>query len=269
MTKELNAVVVNKMNVSPEAMILQVVPDNWELPDFIPGQFAVLGLPGSTPRCGGSDNIEEPEDPGKLIKRAYSTTSSSKVKEYLEFYITLCRSGQLTPRLFTLNIGDRIWMSKRLSGMFTLRDVPSKYDVALIATGTGLAPYVSMIRSELKDRLDRKYAIIHGAYHSWDLGFRGELITLEQVSANFTYLPVISHPQNEPIPWTGLTGFVQDIWHKRLIDRKWGRKPSPDDTHVFLCGNPAMIDSMKTIVENEGFLEHTKKSPGNVHIECY
>jgi ferredoxin--NADP+ reductase len=91
--EQLNAVVTQIIQVSPAMKIFRIAPDGWELPDFIPGQFAALALPGSAPRVSDSTlEIEAPE-PDKLIKRVYSVASSSKSKEFIEFYISLVRSG--------------------------------------------------------------------------------------------------------------------------------------------------------------------------------
>ena len=89
----LNAIVAQRVEISPGLIVLRVVPDGWELPDFEPGQFAVLGLPGSAERCAVCDAEEQAADPDKLIKRAYSIASSSRSKEFLEFYVALVRSG--------------------------------------------------------------------------------------------------------------------------------------------------------------------------------
>jgi len=107
---QLNAVVTLKTEISPWLMILRIVPDGWQLPAFRPGQFAVLGLPGSAPRCALAEPEVPPADPQQLIRRAYSIASSSLINEYLEFYIALVTSGALTPRLFALEIGDRLWL---------------------------------------------------------------------------------------------------------------------------------------------------------------
>ena len=266
---QLNAVVNQKIEVAPGLIVLRVVPDRWSLPDFVPGQFTVLGLPGSAPRCTLSEPEENPPDPDKLIQRAYSIASSSVAKEYLEFYITLVRSGALTPRLFALEIGDRLWLSSKVSGMFTLAEVPGHVNVVLIATGTGLAPYMSMLRTHLPCERGRRFAVLHGARHSWDLGYRSELITLQRLCSNFTYLPVISRPQEEPVAWNGHTGYVQDLWTRGVLDAVWGFHPSPSDTHVFLCGNPGMIEEMEARLTREGFRKHTRRVPGEIHVERY
>lgn len=265
----LNAQVTQRTEVAPGLLILRVAPLGWELPDFTPGQFAVLGLPGSARRCEAAEAEPQPSDPRKLVRRAYSIASSSIEKEYLEFYISLVRSGALTPRLFALELGDRVWMSPKATGMFTLKDVPEHKHVVFIATGTGLAPYMSMLRTYLDAGTPRKFAALHGAYHSWDLGYRAELFTLQRLCRNFTYLPIINEPQGELVPWKGRTGLVQDLWTGGAIKTAWGFQPTPENTDVFLCGNPAMIDSVTALLSSEGFAEHSPQKPGQVHAERY
>ncbi len=264
-----NAIVTSRIEVAPGLMILRVVPDGWRLPDFSPGQFAVLGLPPEAPRCSLSD-AEEPVPPaGRLIRRAYSIASSSLAREYLEFYITLVHSGTLTPRLYALRPGDRVWLGPKITGLFTLQEVPVDVDVVLVATGTGLAPYMSMLRTELTAAGGRRFAVLLGARHSWDLGYHAELATMQRLSPRFRYEATISRPAEEPVPWSGRTGYVTDLWWDSVLAESWGRRPSPADTHVFLCGNPAMVDDMVSVLAAEGFREHTRKQPGEVHIERY
>ncbi len=266
---ELNAIVAQRIEVTPSLMILRVVPDGWELSTFKAGQYTVLGLPGSAPRFQYSDEEAEPVDPDKLIRRAYSIASSSKNKEFMEFYITLVRSGALTPRLFALKPGGRVYLSPKVTGMFVLSDVPPDQNIIMISTGTGLAPYMSMLRSQLECNATRRYAVLHGARHSWDLGYRSELIAYEHLCRNFYYLPVISRPNQENTPWGGLTGYVQQIWESGKLAETMGYTPTPEDTHIFLCGNPGMIAQMTKVLEQEGFQVHTKRSPGQVHFEKY
>ena len=266
---KLNAVVTLRDEISPWLMILRVEPDGWQLPEFAAGQFAVIGLPGSAPRCALSEPEESPADPNKLIRRAYSIASSSLTKPYMDFYVALVTSGALTPRLFGLKIGDRIWLSPKIAGMFTLDQMPADKHVVMIATGTGLAPYMSMLSTHLMCGEARRFAVLHGARHSWDLGYRSQLMTLEHLCSNLNYIPTISRPQGEPTPWTGATGYVQDLWKNGALDKVWGFHPTPDNTHIFLCGAPAMIDETSAMLGQEGFKEHSKKTPGEVHVERY
>jgi len=195
MLLEPNAIVAQRIEVAPGLIILRVVPDGWELPDFKSGQFAVLGLPGTAPRYKFSDPEEPLGNPGKLIRRAYSISSASVNKEYIEFYITLVRSGALTPRLFNLKSGDHVFLSRKYTGTFTLDQVPEDHHIILLSTGTGLAPYMSMLRGQMICNGPRIIVVVHGARHSWDLGYRSELNTLATICSNFNYLPAITRPK--------------------------------------------------------------------------
>jgi ferredoxin--NADP+ reductase len=270
MARELNAIVGDITPITPDALILRVIPDGWELGEYQAGQFVVLGLPMSAPRIPLSDpEEEEAEDPEQMVIRAYSIASSSKEREYLEFYISLVRSGTLTPRIFALQRGDRVHLGTRFSGMFTLQDIPAESNLVMIATGTGLAPYMSMIRTTIHPQASRKIAIIHGASHSWDLGYRSELTTLDRMLENFHYLPIITRPDDETIPWGGETGYIQDLWKQGAVEKAWGFTPTPENSHVFLCGNPGMVTETTKLLEGEGFKEHSKKFPGEIHLEKY
>lgn len=264
-----NALMTHRIDISSGLAIFRVVADGWELPDFTPGQYAALGLPPEARRVQGSPQDGDNRGTGALIKRAYSIASSSVAKEHIEFYVALVPSGALTPRIFALKPGDRIWMSPKFTGMFTLDRVPADQHVVFVATGTGIAPYMSMIRTHLGDDPDRRFAVLHGARNSRDLGYRAELVYTKQRHKNFTYIPIISEPENETRPWPGPTGFLQDFWATRPLDRIWGFRPSPENTHVFLCGNPLMIQNMIPALESEGFTEHSKKTPGQIHTEKY
>lgn len=263
---ELNAVVTQRIDFAPGLMILRVAPAGWELPEFKPGQFAVLGLPSSAPRAAEA----EPEPAGTadaFIRRAYSVASSSQEREFLEFYIVLVKSGELTPRLFALEVGSRLFVGPRITGMFTLDDVPADQNCVFVGTGTGLAPYMSMIRTHLEANEPRKFAVLHGARNSWDLGYRTELFHLQRLTTNFAYFPVITEPAGEHVPWKGRTGFLQELWKDGSVAKAWGFRPDPSHTHVFLCGNPHMIEAMKEILHAEGFKDHSRREPGQIHLE--
>jgi ferredoxin--NADP+ reductase len=268
-TPQLNAVVLQREEIASGLAILRVAPRDWALPPFKPGQYTTLGLPGSAPRVELSDTEEPPADPHKLIRRAYSIASSSQEGEYLEFFLTLVRSGALTPRLFALRPGDLVFLASKITGMFTLEQVRPDANIVLAATGTGLAPYMSMLRTLLPTLKDRRVAVIHGARHSWDLGYRAELVTMQRLCPWFNYLPVVAEPAAEPVAWGGHVGFIQEAWDAGILEQAWGFKPTPENTHVFLCGNPLMVEAMLERLTDASFVEHSRKTPGQVHLERY
>lgn len=262
---QLNCVITQSVQVSPIMKIIKVKPDGWKFPDFVAGQFVALGLPPDAPRCSTSTEEFALPNPEKLIKRAYSIASSS-TDDIIEFYITLVHSGQLTPRLFNLEIGDRVWMGPKAVGMFTLDEIDSDKNVILVATGTGVAPYMSMLRSNALSRKG-KIVVIHGAANSWDLGYSSELKLLASMFPNFSYHPTITEPHKEPSGWNGDTRLIGDIWESGLVSKLTGNDPTPANSEIFLCGNPRMVDGMKEILHPLGFKDHKKKSPGEIHAE--
>ena len=268
-TQNLNAVIGQKEELTPRQIILRVLADGWGLPHFEAGQYTLLGLPPTAPRCRLSSPEPDPPEPEKMIIRPYSMASSSLTGEYMDFYVSLVSNGALTPRLFALEVGDHLWLSDHIVGAFTLREANPEHHIVLIATGTGLAPYMSMLTTHLDCGGARKVAVLHGAYHSWDLGYRDELLTLQHLCSNFKYLPTIDEPNEEPAPWHGNTGRVQDLWRKGVVRDAFGFMPAPDNTDVFICGNPKMTDEMESILLAEGFQAHTHQQSGQIHIERY
>jgi ferredoxin--NADP+ reductase len=125
---------------------------------------------------------------------------------------------------------------------------------------------MSMLRTNPECHGSRRYAVLLGARHARDLGYHREMLELDARCANITYLPILSRPDAE---WRGPKGHVQALWRDRVVDSTWGATPTPDDTHVFLCGNPAMIAEMMELLERDGFRRHSRREPGQVHVEEY
>lgn len=266
---ELNAVVTQRIDLAPGLMVLRIAPESGPMPVFQSGQFAVVGLPASAPRTPLADPEEPGADPERFIRRAYSIASPSLPGEHLELFLTLVRSGELTPRLFALQPGAKVWLGPKITGLFTLAEVPANQDVVMVATGTGLAPYMSMLRTGITSNPNRRFAVLVGARHSWDLGYTAELTTLARICPNFIYLPIVSRPGEEPTAWGGAVGHVQSLWQGGALQRAFGKKPLAADTHVFLCGSPRMIEDVTTLLTAEGFTAHQKSRPGQVHAEKY
>jgi ferredoxin--NADP+ reductase len=263
-----NATLTQRIDINPALAILRVVPDAG-VPRFVPGQYAVLGLTKDEPRVPEA----EPEDvaaadAGKLIRRAYSVSSSSRQGEFFEFYVMLVPSGELTPRLFALREGARLWTGPKVVGMFTLDKIAPEKSLLLVATGTGLAPYMSMIRTELTANISRRFILVHGARLSSDLGYRSELEALSRQWDHVAYLPAITRPCKDPT-WTGHSGRLQQLVEQGALDDAAEEHIIPERFDVFLCGNPGMIESVGALMAKRGFVKGTKRDPGTLHIEEY
>lgn len=251
MDLSLNAVITDNQKLNDNLFILRVKPENFQIPDFKPGQFATLGLPLSS------------ETPEKLIRRAYSIASSNTEKKFLEFYITKVTNGKLTPQLYDMKTGDHLWLGPKLTGSFTLDPVETDKNLWLISTGTGLGPYMSMIRSTNLGT-NQKTILVHGVRYSEDLGYSEELKTLSKQREGLSYVPIVSRPSEL---WKGWVGRIPQLWPSLL--KESNATCSPDNSYIFLCGNPDMIKEMTSLLEIQGFKAHTRKEPGQIHTEKY
>lgn len=254
----LNATIVRKIEITPELYIIRVKPDDG-VADFKPGQYVAIGLPGEAPRPADFPPEREPQSAGKLIKRAYSIGSSPQEKGFYEFYIAIVPDGALTSRLVLPKEGDRIYVAPKVTGTFTLTEVPENSHLVLISTGTGLAPYMSMIRTASTWTSSRKITVVHGVRYSKDLAYKEELEAFQN-QGNLTYLPIVSRQDPE---WQGHCGHVQKLFERNLLS------VDPARDHVYLCGNPAMVEDVEKLLVSNGFVVHERKTPGNLHLEKY
>ena len=259
-----NAVVVSRHDRHEDLAIFSVAyADGTPLPDFVPGQYATLGLPEAEPK--------DPAQP-KLTRRMYSIASPSTQTNTLDFYITRVEGGALTPSLFDLNPGDRLYMSGRVGGHFTLSPHAAGRTLVLVATGTGTAPFRSMIHTHRHDPPWAHCVLIEGCRFARDLGYQDELEHLAAEHNHLTYLPSVTR---EPEvggggAWQGLRGRVPGFLEAERFRELTGRALDPETCHVYLCGNPAMIDHCEADLLGRGFVTQSRKAPaGNLHFERY
>jgi ferredoxin--NADP+ reductase len=262
-SSEYNARVIGKILVTPDLMILRVETDE-PREGFEAGQYTVLGLYGREGRSSNSTAEMDPADPDELIRRPYSISSAITETRQLEFYITQVKSGQLTPRLFNLELGSRLYIGKRITGVFKLDETPPGKDIVMIATGTGVAPYISFIRSHLTERPDSRMVIIQGAAKQWDLGYYSELSFLDRNFANFTYLPTLPEEDEH---WDGYRLWIDEMLEADIIREEADIQVDPDRTHFFLCGNPKMIEIVSAWLYDLGYVKHSRRDPGSLHVE--
>ena len=235
--------------------------------------FAVAAVIGGTPESQAAVDIQAAAvvraaaDTDRMVRRAYSIASESRADEFLEFYLTVVMSGELTPRLFNLKIKDRLHVGPKAVGVFTLDKAPGKH-ILMIGTGTGLAPYMSMLRSELECNGSRQFVIVHGARFSWDLGYRTELTGLARHCKNFHYIPVITRPK-EDVTWQGRSGYLQNLIASGAIEEETGLPLTPDNFDIYLCGNPGMIETVIWWAEARGFVKDKGHDIGTLHTEEY
>lgn len=215
---------------------------------FEPGQFVNLALPTD----------------GEPLRRPYSLASAPG--ERPEFYLNRVEDGSLTPRLFELEPGARLWIERKAQGFFTLKYVPDCRSLWLVASGTGLGPFVSMLRSgQLWPRFPR-VVVVHGVRRRNELGYADELRELVRARrGQLDYVPSVSRDEAGPSMLQGrITKNLADGTLERRVGLTLG-----DDAHLMLCGNPDMIADATELLHGRGLRKHRVRKPGHYTIEKY
>ncbi len=221
--------------------------DGWSAP-FRPGQYCTLAR----------------DRDGELIQRHYSIASAPG--QPLELFLACVENGALSPCLFDLCIDApiRAWSQPR--GKFTLERVPAARDLWLIGTGTGLAPFLSMLRASAPWATFERVIVVHTVRHAVDLGYRDELQGLVAASAGrLVYLPTTSRDSVEGV----IAGRVTHALDDGRIEQAAGVALDPGHSQVMLCGNPAMLDDMRERLLARGLQLHRPHRPGQIHLEKY
>jgi ferredoxin--NADP+ reductase len=207
--------------------------------NFVPGQYATLGV----------------EENGKRVERPYSIVSAPAEAE-VEFFFELVPEGALTPRLHKLQVGDQFLMRKVPKGRFSLETQNGRTNHLLISTVTGVAPFVSFVRTLQKDWKEGKFDgthklfLLNGASRPWEFGYLDELRQFAADVPWFKYVPTVSRPWDHS-EWTGEIGRADDILRKYAD--QW--ELNAGNTHAYLCGHPEMIEHSKAILKRRGFAD--------------
>ncbi|HUK51687.1 MAG TPA: ferredoxin--NADP reductase [Candidatus Binatia bacterium] len=227
--------VVDRRDIAADLWTVRIAPQGPIR--FTAGQYATLGV----------------ENSGKRVERAYSIVSSPYEPE-LEFFIELVAGGELTPLLYQLRHGHELLVRRSIKGRFTLDLESGHKRHLLLATVTGVAPYVSFVRTLHRDwkqgklPADVQLFVLHGASRSWELGYGEELRQIAAEVPWLKYIPTISRPW-EDTGWRGETGRIEDLIRKYAD--VW--ECAPGDTTAYLCGHPEMIESGEGILKRRGF----------------
>ncbi|MDX1564270.1 MAG: hypothetical protein R3236_02635 [Phycisphaeraceae bacterium] len=252
-TARTNATLVDWTEVHEGLAVWRVRPDHPPVPAFEPGQHIELGLIDSD---------------GRLDRRVFSIASSAENREAYEFCAVRIPDGRWSARLWeTARTQGRLWLAPAASGSFTLFPVAPQDRVVWVATGTGVAPFVSMARTYgLKNHWER-CLLIHGVRHAADLVYRSTLEDLAGRSEALGYVPVVSR---EP-DYDGFCGHVGDLLHDASFKQRFGFDLDPATCHIFLCGNPAMVDEQAEALGSLGFrrFDPQQRPEGRLHYEKY
>jgi NAD(P)H-flavin reductase len=218
--------IAKKQEVAEDLFLIWLRP---EVPfTFKPGQYITIGTGG--------------------IERPYSIASApheSMVELFIE-HVLPEHGGKLTPLLWQQHVGEHVSMRPRAKGIFVFQ--PAYHNHVLVGTVTGVAPFVSMVRNAIHEKMrGHHFFVMEGASHQDEFVYDAEL---ERLSENYpemiTFIPTVSRPQAERnMGWNGATGRVNTLVEDYLA--KWSLPK--DDTLIYLCGNPGMIEDVTERLE--------------------
>lgn len=241
--KHYRARITKRNDFSPDLWAIRIDPGAEFA--FAPGQYATLG-------------VERDE---RRRERPYSIVSSPHERE-LEFFFELVPNGETTPPLYELQVGDEVLVRKVPKGRFTLDSShPERKNHLLLCTVTGVAPFVSYVRTLFKDWNEGRFSgdhrlfLLNGASRSQEFGYSEELQKFAEQAPWFTYVPTVSRPWEDP-NWHGEVGRADDLIRKYAD--QWGC--TGQNSTAYLCGHPEMIEHAKGILKRIGFQkEHLKE----------
>jgi ferredoxin--NADP+ reductase len=239
-SKHVKATVVWRQDLSPELWLLRIRPE--EKVSFSPGQYVTLGLPASP----------------RMIERPYSVASSPREPE-LEFFLELVTEGELTPSLHQVQVGGELFLRRAAKGRFLFDSASGHPNHFLVATVTGVAPYVSMIRelaarAAAGEKIPYRLVVLQSASVSGELGYQAHLEAMAAEHEWLSYIPTVSRAWLDP-GWKGELGRAEEVARKHLDAAGF----TAADTTVYVCGNPDMIVNMKGVLKRAGFPHESVK----------
>jgi ferredoxin/flavodoxin---NADP+ reductase len=249
-----NATLLERIDLDPTLVIFRIRPDDLPIdggPWFLPGQYVTLGEGD--------------------VQRAYSIASDPGERRWLEFYIRYARTPAtetpFTHVLWQLPVGSRLHVGTKIVGRFTLERTVGAADTRwklLVAAGTGIAPFMSMVRRARREG-DRgalaRMALLHGVSHPHELAYRDELSAA--VADGLRYVPTVSRPKEHP-EWSGMAGRVESLFEdagRAKLEAALGTDGPlhPDDAVVYVCGFQGTIAESVRRLLHLGFVPEDRK----------
>ncbi len=239
--------------LTPSLFTLRTTRDNGFR--FRAGQFTKLGVTKAD---------------GSTVWRAYSVVSSP-YDEFLEFFSIVVPGGEFTSELSRLKVGDTLMVERQAYGYLTLDRFIDGRDLWLLATGTGVAPFLSILQDfEVWEKFER-IVLVYSAREVRELAYQDLIADLTQreylaeYAHKLTYIPIVTR---EEVPGT-LNGRITTLIESGELERAAGVELSPEHSRVMLCGNPQMIDDTRKLLKERNLQLSLTRRPGQVAVENY
>lgn len=220
---------------------------------FLNGHFTMLGLKVN----------------GKPLLRAYSVVSAN-YEEHLEFLSIKVADGPLTSRLQHIQVGDKVIVGKKPTGTLVIDYLLPGKRLYMLSTGTGLAPFMSVVRDPETYTKFEQVILVHGVREVAELAYHDYLLTElpqheflgEMVSAQMKYYPTVTREAFQ------YQGRIPDLIHNGKLCNDLGLPQlNVVEDRVMICGSPALLKDLKTLLDGRGFKEGNTTTPGDFVVE--
>ena len=196
---------------------------------------------------------------GERVARAFSFVNPPDA-DLLEFYGVIVPEGPLSPRLAKLKAGDALYVAPNPAGFLVLSEIPDAETLWLISTGTGLAPFLSILRTDAPWRRFKNVVVVHAVRKADELTYRDVIAA--------TPAKYVSFVSRETQPGS-LAGRIPAAIADGRLETAAGVKLAPETSHVMLCGNPDMLKDVQSVLAARGLKKHRRRAPGHITVESF
>lgn len=202
---------------------------------------------------------------GERVARPYSLVNAPQESVY-EIYFNIVPEGPLSPRLATLSPGDILWVAPKINGFLTLDEVPPARDLWMLATGTAIGPFLSILKTETPWQRFEQIVLGHSVRTQDERAYRDVIDALRQHhDKQFHFVPFITREDCAD----GLGQRIPACIENGSLEQRVGLTLGPEQAHVLLCGNANMLNDTLACLEKRGMKRHRRREPGHVGMEKY
>ncbi len=237
--------VIKKIQWNQRLFSLRIQAD---LHEFVPGQFVRVALDLN----------------GERVARPYSLVNGPN-DEFLEIYFNIVPDGPLSPKLAELQVDDKIFVTDKANGFLTVDEIPQCKHLWMLATGTGIGPFLSILKNKKVWQRFEKIVLAYSVRDISELSYKEQIAAIQnQHDRQFSFVPFITRENIE--------GAMKQRIPQCIVDGSFEQRAGiniNEDSHIMMCGNSAMISSVSECLEDRDLRKHRRREPGHITTEKY